>query len=305
MGLRLALAVCLGLGLGPVPARAQPADRAALTAKAKAGDAGAMYALANSLTVAGAQAGRKATPAELAEALDWFKKAAAGGDVDAMFQLEMIYSGGDRGAARNPADARRWRERAFTSGTGQNLFDEGQRQAFPDGDAKPNPTEAARWFQAAANKGHAEAMLELGYLMYRGDGLKRDRAQGMAWLDKAVKAQPRNPAFLDQRCLARMQAGVQLDLALADCEAAVVLAPAKTTYVQTRALTQLKRGAFAEAERDFAAAKAKDHSPYSGYGRGLALLKAGKTAEGRAELAEASAQDPSIRKTFADMGLKP
>jgi TPR repeat protein len=53
--------------------------------------------------------------------------------------------------------------------------------------AKDNMT-AVRWLAVAAQKGHAPAEAVLGDMLFRGDGVPRQRARGLMWLEFAKDA---------------------------------------------------------------------------------------------------------------------
>jgi hypothetical protein len=53
-----------------------------------------------------------------------------------------------------------------------------------------NPKQAGRWFNLAANSGHSRAQAMLGHLLWTGDGLQRQPAQGLMWVTLAKRATP-------------------------------------------------------------------------------------------------------------------
>jgi TPR repeat protein len=55
------------------------------------------------------------------------------------------------------------------------------RLALDDG-AEKNAREAVRWLNLAAPKGHYQAQALLGRILFRGEGVPRDRARGLMWL---------------------------------------------------------------------------------------------------------------------------
>ena len=108
------------------------------------------------------------------------------------------------------------------------------------------------------------------------------------------------------RCRLRATANIDLDQALADCNAAYKKAARSSISYNTRGLVQLRRGSYDDAVDDYDDAldrQPKDAS--SLYGRGLAKLRQGQTEEGKQDLAAAAALDPKVVEQYAKLGLKP
>ena len=85
-------------------------------------------------------------------AIQWWKKAAAQGYVEAMFQLGSAYLFGSQAAK-----------------------------------LVPNPDrEAATWYFQAASAGHAEAQYHLGLLFLAGKGVIDNRKEAARWMKKAA-----------------------------------------------------------------------------------------------------------------------
>ena len=100
--------------------------------------------------------------------------------------------------------------------------------------------------------------------------------------------------------------GQQLDLALADCQAALKTDPASAAFLDSRGLVNLRLGKLDAAVADYdAALKTSPRLATSLYGRGLAKLKKGDGSGGRADLAAARALHPDVVETFDRFGLKP
>ncbi|MCI7100301.1 MAG: SEL1-like repeat protein [Lachnospiraceae bacterium] len=85
------------------------------------------------------------------EAVSWYKRAAAAGEADAMFNLGLLYSQG-------------W---------------EGE---------EPAPEQAFFWFKSAAQAGDSEGMYMTGRCCLKGIGTETDSAEGAQWLKKALAA---------------------------------------------------------------------------------------------------------------------
>ena len=125
-------------------------------------------------------------------------------------------------------------------------------------------------------------------------------------LDAALAIAPGSPMLLNTRCWLRAGWGQQLDLALADCEAALKTDSASAAFLDSRGLVNLRLGKLDAAVADYdAALKTSPRLATSLYGRGLAKLKKGDASGGRADLAAARALRPDVVETFDRFGLKP
>lgn len=85
------------------------------------------------------------------------------------------------------------------------------------------------------------------------------------------------------RCRILASANQQLDQALRDCNAALRMDRDYEEALMSRALVQLRRGAFSQAARDYTAALAEDASlAEARFGRGIAHIRMGQAAQGQA-----------------------
>jgi tetratricopeptide (TPR) repeat protein len=125
-------------------------------------------------------------------------------------------------------------------------------------------------------------------------------------LDRALELSPGSPALLNTRCWTRAGWGQQLDLAMADCEAALKSDPKAAAFLDSRGLVNLRLGKLDEAIADYnAALRSSPKLASSLYGRGLAKLKKGEVSSGKADLAAAKASWPEVQEQFDRFGLKP
>lgn len=166
-----------------------------------------------------------------------------------------------------------------------------------------------------------------------------DVAGSLATWDAALATEPRNGYLLAERGAARLRAGrrvdgerdlatarslatsasdfnhicwtqaiagVTLDAALADCDAALAKEPKSASIIDSRAFVLLRLGRFPDAVAAYDQALAL--SPTLGaslYGRGIARARMNQRAQADADLAAARKEDADIDTTFADYGVTP
>jgi len=113
-----------------------------------------------------------------------------------------------------------------------------------------------------------------------------------------------SPVALAKSCRAKGEAGVMLDTALADCDAAIAKKPDDTDYLESRALVLLRLGRFGDAVKayDTALARRPLWAPAL-HGRSLAEAGLGETAKSRADQAALVQVDADIADEFDRMGV--
>jgi len=124
--------------------------------------------------------------------------------------------------------------------------------------------------------------------------------------DRARALDPRRSAYIAvDACWTRATAGIDLDKALADCDAAVAQKPKYSGALDSRGFVHFRLGQYDAAIADYTAALALTPKQASSlFGRGLAEQKKGMTAEAAADLAAARAADARIDETFKSYGIK-
>jgi len=141
-----------------------------------------------------------------------------------------------------------------------------------------------------------------------GKMLEKDKGPGalMAAMNAMVQKNSNDPDALNEACWVGATTGEELDTALAYCNGALQLKPGEASYLDTRALANLRKNNFAGAIADATAALAKNPK-LSGslYVRGVARLKSGDTAGGNADIAAAKAMDAKVADTYAGYGAAP
>ncbi len=133
--------------------------------------------------------------------------------------------------------------------------------------------------------------------------------EAIAQYDRWIAVHPDDlglPGARNSRCWARAQAGLELDKALADCNAAVRARPSVASYLDSRGLVHLRRGEFALAIADYdAALKLQPKIAWSLYGRGVAEARLGQTAQSVADVAAAGALAPKLPERAKALGISP
>ena len=128
----------------------------------------------------------------------------------------------------------------------------------------------------------------------------------LAELDILVSQQPKVAGWLNDRCWMKATAVVQLQSALADCQAALALEPANANTLDSRGFVYLQMGQLDQAISDYSAAlKARPQSASSLYGRAVAEARKGAKDLAGKDLAAARALDPGVEKEYASFGVRP
>jgi predicted aspartyl protease/tetratricopeptide (TPR) repeat protein len=110
--------------------------------------------------------------------------------------------------------------------------------------------------------------------------------------------------LLNSRCWARGLANVELDKALADCNAAIKRDGPKPHILDSRALVRVRQKDYAAAIADYdAALKAQPDLAGSLYMRGWVERATGDRAKGATDMAAAKAIDPGVASRFQPYGL--
>lgn len=140
---------------------------------------------------------------------------------------------------------------------------------------------------------------------------RRQFAEALADYDAAILLDPRDAESRGAACDLRLRVNrrfpndLETERAIADCSAAIALAPAEAEYLLARGAGHVFRGRFTEAIADFDAAIAlapESSSPL--YGRGIARLRL-HDAGGQDDIERATAFDNAVVGRFAEMGLHP
>jgi tetratricopeptide (TPR) repeat protein len=136
--------------------------------------------------------------------------------------------------------------------------------------------------------------------------IRGDYAKAMADAAKAIELKPDDGEFVNDRCYARAEAGRELELAMADCEAALKISPKNAGFLDSRGLVWFRMGKLDEALKDYDTALAlAPELPSSLFMRGIVKARLGRAAEGQADIKAALALNPYVAEDYARFGVKP
>jgi tetratricopeptide (TPR) repeat protein len=152
----------------------------------------------------------------------------------------------------------------------------------------------------------AEAHMRLGELYVYAGQPAGAVAQYSKWIDARPRDDVRMPFALNSRCWARALSGLELNQALADCNAALKMKPHTAAFLDSRGLVYLRQGNYDKAIADYdAALHLQPKIAWSLYVRGLAKSRKGLSVEGQADMAAATALDPKIAERASGYGITP
>lgn len=120
------------------------------------------------------------------QALSWYQRAAAAGDLTATNNIGFLYFAG-QGVERNIAEALRWFVRAAELGSTGAMDNIGEMYARGIG-VEPSDTEAFQWFRKAAERGHDTAACKVGSCYRAGRGVPQDSVQAYVWFSIGIAA---------------------------------------------------------------------------------------------------------------------
>ena len=160
---------------------------------------------------------------------------------------------------------------------------------------------------ALYSKGLQASPADLDLLVGRGIAYAKSGDRSHADVDfDAARARATQAAQLNAICWEKATAGVALESALADCDAALAKAPGTPGYLDSRGLVLLRLGRLDESIASYtrAIAKSPRQAP-SLFGRGIAWSRKGDKAQAAADEAAALRIDPKVRSQFEGYGVRP
>ncbi len=114
-----------------------------------------------------------------------FLKKAEQGDVDAQYNIGVIYDNG-QGVPQDYKQAAKWYTKAAKQGHAFAQYNLALMHV--DGQGVPQDhKQAAKWFTKAAEQGDAKAQYNIGVIYYKGQGVPQDYKQAVKWFTKAAE----------------------------------------------------------------------------------------------------------------------
>lgn len=148
---------------------------------------------------------------------------------------------------------------------------------------------------------YADAFDERGYA-YR---MLKDFDRAIADYTRALEINPKMYVTQMRRCWVRAVANRELDLALADCDAALKANAKDKEGYESRAFVYFRKGEAAKALKDCETAIAMDGKlPKALFLRGLLKQRSGDKTGGAADVAAAKLADPEVANKFASYGVR-
>ncbi len=137
--------------------------------------------------------------------------------------------------------------------------------------------------------------------------VKRGRLrEALELANRIVAKHPEDAMAFNNRCWLKATLNLSADTALADCEAALKLAPGSPAILDSRAFAKLRMGTLDGAIEDYnAVLKIAPNLPASLYGRGLARARKGDREGALSDIAAARKLSPAIDARFATFGMNP
>lgn len=160
---------------------------------------------------------------------------------------------------------------------------------------------------ALYSKGLEASPGDLNLLTWRGIAYAKSGDEAHADADfTAARSHATSAGMLNNLCWTKATEGVALVSALADCDAALAMAPTSPADLDSQAFVMLRLGRLDEAIAGYTRAiHLAPRQAASLYGRGVAWSRKGDKAQAAADMAVALKIDPDIRKRFADYGVAP
>jgi len=121
---------------------------------------------------------------DYAEAVKWYRLAAAQGDADAQYNLGVMYDNG-QGVVQDYAEAVKWYRLAAAQGDADAQYNLGVMYDNGQGVVQ-DYTEAVKWYRLAAAQGNAKAQSNLGVMYGRGQGVIQDYVRAHMWFNLAA-----------------------------------------------------------------------------------------------------------------------
>jgi TPR repeat protein len=161
----------------------QPAPAEALDWYKKAARQGSLDAATN---IALIYADGKGVPKDPQKAITWFRQAAEGGDATAQYNLALMFARGD-GIPQDNQESVRWLTAAAEQNVIPALLDLGKAYMHPADSTPADVGRAIHYYEKAAGLGSALAQAILGSIFANGQQGKPDYEQAVKWYRKAAE----------------------------------------------------------------------------------------------------------------------
>ncbi len=178
----------------------RPTPLAVLIQQARAGSASAQFILGTRY-----YSGQEGLPKSLAQAVEWWQRAAAQGYADAECSLGVAYSTGEGGLPKSDGQAVKWWKKAAAQGNALAEDNLGDSYHNGLGGLPKSDGQAVKWWGKAAAQGYVPAEDDIGVMYERGGGgLPKSDGRAVKWWEKAA-AQGYAPAIAQLRWLRNEQ----------------------------------------------------------------------------------------------------
>ena len=126
-------------------------------------------------------------------AMEWYKKAADLGNIDAVRKIGFLYRHG-KGVPQDKAKGFKFIKQAADKGNVLAIFHVGESYRCGEGVTKDG-YKALEWFKKAADLGNVDAIKYMAWMYRDGDGIPRDGYKSLELFKKAVDLGDSNAAF--------------------------------------------------------------------------------------------------------------
>jgi TPR repeat protein len=147
-----------------------------LRGKAEGGDSLAQYEYAIMLIIG------RGMPRDVAQGVEWLKRAAKRGEADAQYLLGLYHVDGSNGMKKDIKEAKKWLSLAADSGKKEAEFLLGR--LFYE---EKKYIEAMPWLERAAKQNFLRANTYIGVMHLRGWGVTKNEAKGIEWIRQAAE----------------------------------------------------------------------------------------------------------------------
>ncbi len=122
------------------------------------------------------------------EAVNWYRKAAEGGNAQGQANLGVMYEHGHGGLSQDDGEAVKWYRKAADQGNADGQAYLGDMYEHGKGGLTQDKREAVKWYRKAAEQGNADGQIYLGLMYEKGEGvMAQDYGEAVKWYRKAAE----------------------------------------------------------------------------------------------------------------------